>query len=63
VRVEAAPTHNHQSLCLSCDGPLRNREGKFALRALFLRGIFKGTVNSKLDAPDRERADPGLRLT
>jgi predicted nucleic acid-binding Zn ribbon protein len=32
VRVEAAPTHNNQLTCLSCGGPLNNREGKFALK-------------------------------
>jgi predicted RNA-binding Zn-ribbon protein involved in translation (DUF1610 family) len=32
VRVEAAPMHNNQLLCLSCGGHLRSREGKFALK-------------------------------
>jgi hypothetical protein len=31
VRIEAPPD-NHQLLCLSCGGPLRNREGKFATK-------------------------------
>jgi hypothetical protein len=32
-RVEAAPTHRQvQVVCVECGGPLRNREGKFALR-------------------------------
>jgi hypothetical protein len=33
VRVEAPPTHDELPLlCLGCDGPLQNREGKFALK-------------------------------
>jgi ssDNA-binding Zn-finger/Zn-ribbon topoisomerase 1 len=33
-RVEAAPTHKWQVqvICVECGGPLRNREGKFALK-------------------------------
>ena len=33
-RVEAAPTYTRQVqvICVECGGPLRNREGKFALR-------------------------------
>ena len=31
VRVEAPPTHDNPLLCLSCGGPLQNRDGKFAL--------------------------------
>jgi len=32
VRVEAPLTHDQPLLCLSCGGPLHNREGKFALK-------------------------------
>ncbi len=32
VRVEAPATHNERLTCLSCGGPLRNRERKFALK-------------------------------
>src|SRR6516225_4501962 len=32
VRVEVPPARNEQLLCLSCGGPLHNREGKFALK-------------------------------
>ena len=33
VRVEVPPTHEGgELLCLSCGGPLRSREGKFALK-------------------------------
>jgi RNase P subunit RPR2 len=32
VRVEAPATHNTPVLCLGCGVPLRNREGKFALK-------------------------------
>jgi predicted RNA-binding Zn-ribbon protein involved in translation (DUF1610 family) len=32
VRVGAPPDHNNPVLCLSCGGPLQNREGKFALK-------------------------------
>ena len=33
ARVEGPPTHDELPLlCLGCDGPLRNREGKFALK-------------------------------
>jgi len=35
VRIEAAPSANeHPLTCLSCGAPLRNREGKFALKYL-----------------------------
>jgi hypothetical protein len=29
VRIEAPPTRDRPLFCLSCDAPLRNREGKF----------------------------------
>jgi predicted RNA-binding Zn-ribbon protein involved in translation (DUF1610 family) len=32
VRVEAPPTPDRPLTCLSCGAPLRNREGKFALK-------------------------------
>ena len=32
VRVETPPTHDKQLTCLSCGGPLRNREAKYALK-------------------------------
>jgi predicted RNA-binding Zn-ribbon protein involved in translation (DUF1610 family) len=32
VRVEAPPTHDQPLFCLSCGGPLHNRDGKFALK-------------------------------
>ena len=32
VRIEAPPTHDRQLTCLSCGGPLNNREGKLALK-------------------------------
>jgi predicted RNA-binding Zn-ribbon protein involved in translation (DUF1610 family) len=32
VRVEASPTHDQPLVCLSCGGPLNNREGKFGLK-------------------------------
>ena len=32
VGIEAPPEHDRQLICLSCGGPLRNREGKFALK-------------------------------
>ena len=32
VRIEAPAAHDNPVLCLSCGGPLQNREGKFALK-------------------------------
>jgi hypothetical protein len=32
VRIEAAATQGDPLLCLGCDGPLQNRDGKFALK-------------------------------
>ena len=32
VRFEADPAFNQQLTCLSCGGPLPNRDGKFALK-------------------------------
>jgi hypothetical protein len=32
VRVEATTGHDRPLLCLSCGGPLRNRDGKYALK-------------------------------
>jgi hypothetical protein len=32
ARIEAPATRDNQLACLSCGGPLRNREGKFVLK-------------------------------
>ena len=32
ARVEAPPRNDRQLTCISCGGPLNNREGKFALK-------------------------------
>jgi len=32
VRVEAPAEYDRQLICLSCGAPIRNREGKFALK-------------------------------
>ena len=32
VRVEAAPTHDCQIICVSCGGPLLGRQGKFVIK-------------------------------
>jgi hypothetical protein len=32
MRVEAAARYDRPLLCASCGGPLRNRDGKFALK-------------------------------
>ena len=32
VRAEAPSKHDRELTCLSCGGPLRSREGKFALK-------------------------------
>jgi hypothetical protein len=42
VRVEAPPSHEKQLLCLGCGGPLRSREGKYALK------YFRVTDRAKL---------------
>ena len=38
VRVEASPTHDQPLVCLSCGGPLHNREGKYALKYFRVNG-------------------------
>jgi hypothetical protein len=43
VRVEASPTHDSQLTCLSCNGPLPNRVGKYALK------YFRVTDGRELD--------------
>jgi hypothetical protein len=52
VRVEAPPNHDQpeQVLCLGCGGPLRNREGKFALKYFRVGGSRRpaGGRKSKL---------------
>jgi predicted Zn finger-like uncharacterized protein len=48
VRAEAPPTHDNQLLlCLSCGGPLRNREGKFALKYFRVGDRAKLRVNGR----------------
>ena len=49
LRVEAPATHSRQMLCLSCGGPLRNRDGKFALK--YLRtGVVTQTAGGQTPA-------------
>jgi hypothetical protein len=38
VRIEAPPALGNELVCLSCGGPLSNREGKFALKYFRLGG-------------------------
>jgi hypothetical protein len=49
VRVEAPPNHDprEQVTCLSCGGPLRNREGKFALKYFRVGGSRKAVSGRK----------------
>jgi hypothetical protein len=47
VRVEAAPTHDQPLLCLSCGGPLQNREGKFALKYFRVDGSRRSRSGRK----------------
>ena len=51
VHVEAPPNHDQreQVLCLGCGGPLRNREGKFALKYFRVGGSRKA-VGGRLSA-------------
>jgi len=37
VRIEAPPSHFKQLLCLGCGGPLRSRDGKYALTYFRIR--------------------------
>ena len=32
VRIEAAPLHDRQIVCVTCGGPLLGRQGKFVLK-------------------------------
>jgi predicted Zn finger-like uncharacterized protein len=48
VRVEAPADHNNPVLCLSCGGPLQNREGKFALKYFRIDdGPGSGRINGR----------------
>jgi len=38
IRVEAPPKYDRQLACLSCGAPLRNRDGKFALKYFQIEG-------------------------
>jgi hypothetical protein len=38
VRIEAAPTHDRQIICVSCGGPLLSRQGKFLLKYFRIEG-------------------------
>jgi predicted RNA-binding Zn-ribbon protein involved in translation (DUF1610 family) len=49
VRVEAPPTHDGQLTCLSCGGPLRNRQGRFALK------YFRVSDGAELDRGPRPK--------
>ena len=51
VRVEAPPTDDNPVVCLGCGEPLRNREGRFALKYFRIptrRQAPKHLNNSKL---------------
>ena len=45
VSVEAPPTNDRPLLCLSCGGPLHNREGKFALKYFPTEGSRSKRLN------------------
>jgi len=48
VCTEAPPTHDKQLTCLSCGGPLNNREGKLALKYFRISdGIEPGRMNGR----------------
>jgi hypothetical protein len=47
VRVEAPLNNDRELLCLSCGGPLRNREGKFALKYFKTDGSSAGRINGR----------------
>ena len=45
VSVEAPAIHDEPLLCLSCGGPLHNREGKFALKYFRIDGSRSKRLN------------------
>ena len=47
VRVDAPATHDEPLLCLSCGGPLHNREGKFALKYFRTDGSRSKRLNDR----------------
>ena len=47
VRAEAPSEHNRPQLCLSCGGPLHNRQGKFSLQFFRVRGGSKRVCGRK----------------
>ena len=47
VRVEIPPARNEQLVCLSCGGPLHNREGKFALKYFRTDGSRSKHLNDR----------------
>jgi hypothetical protein len=47
VRVEAPATHDEPLLCLSCGGPLHNRDGKFALKYFRTDGSRSKRLNDR----------------
>jgi hypothetical protein len=49
VCVEAPPSHDRQDqlLCLDCGGPLRDREGKFALKYFHIDGSRRRSVGGR----------------
>jgi predicted RNA-binding Zn-ribbon protein involved in translation (DUF1610 family) len=47
VRVEASPTDDQPLVCLSCGGPLHNREGKFALKYFRTDGSRSKRLNDR----------------
>ena len=47
VRVEAGPKNDRELVCPSCGGPLRNREGKFALKYFRTDGARNETRGRK----------------
>jgi hypothetical protein len=47
VGVEAPPEYDRQLACLSCGAPLRNREGKFALKYFRMHGSRQKVLSGR----------------
>ena len=47
VGTETPPHHDGPQLCLSCGGPLHNRQGKFSLQFFRVRGGSKRVCGRK----------------
>jgi len=54
VRIEVPPMRDRELTCLRCGGPLRNRDGKFALKYFLIDGSRRRPNRGRKPISDRQ---------